>query len=89
MAGASPQFPSGMKLSESSGEWLARRVLNDFKFHPATPTTGPKHDAVRAACLGLANTLLTIVPESREQSLMLTNLEQAMFWANAGIARQA
>jgi hypothetical protein len=27
-------------------------------------------------------------PESREQSLALTNLEQAVMWANAAIARR-
>ena len=26
-------------------------------------------------------------PQSREQSLALTNVEQAIFWANAAIAR--
>ncbi|MGP3782344.1 Acb2/Tad1 domain-containing protein [Paenibacillus sp. 1A_MP2] len=26
-------------------------------------------------------------PKSREQSLAMTNLEQAVFWANAAIAR--
>lgn len=27
------------------------------------------------------------VPEGREQSLALTKIEEALFWANAGIAR--
>ena len=29
------------------------------------------------------------VPISREQSLALTKLEEAIFWANAGIARRS
>lgn len=68
---------------------VEERILNDFTFHPATPETGPKHDRVRAACLELAQELLTLVPPGREQSLMLTSLEETMHWANAGIAKAA
>jgi hypothetical protein len=32
--------------------------------------------------------LLDLLPPGREKALVLTNLEQAMFWANAAIARQ-
>jgi hypothetical protein len=30
-----------------------------------------------------------LCPESREKSLAITNLEQAVMWANAAIARNA
>jgi len=29
-----------------------------------------------------------VVPDGREMSLAITNLEQVMFWANAALARQ-
>lgn len=35
----------------------------------------------------LAYLLDAQVPNSREKSLAMTNLEQAVFWANAGVAR--
>lgn len=35
----------------------------------------------------LAYMICQNTPTSREQSLALTNLEQAIFWANAAIAR--
>jgi len=60
---------------------------NRFGFHPATPETGPMHEAVRGNCLALASTLNSLVPDGREKSLMITALEEAMMWANAGIAR--
>jgi hypothetical protein len=44
---------------------------------------GKVSDAIRAAAETVANT----VPPGREQSLALTHLEQAMMFANAGIAR--
>ena len=28
-----------------------------------------------------------VMPDCREKSLALTNLEQALFWANAGVSR--
>lgn len=66
---------------------LPERIANDFSFHPASPVTGPEHDAVRRICRDAALALLLHVPEGRELSLALTNLEQTMMWANAGIAR--
>lgn len=68
---------------------LLEDVKNRFKFHPATETTGPQHDAVRADLGRLALKIAKTLPMSREQSLALTHLEEAMFWANAAIARHA
>ena len=42
---------------------------------------------IRRLCQNLGADILGLVPESREQSLAMTKLEEAMFWANAGIAR--
>lgn len=61
-------------------------ILDRFKFHPATPTTGPKHDQIRKAHEQLAKKLLTDVPAGRHQSLALTALQESMMWCNAAIA---
>lgn len=58
-----------------------------FRHHPATERTAPKYEDIRKRCLDLAEHITTSTPQSREQSLALTNLEQVMFWANASIAR--
>lgn len=62
---------------------------NRFTFHPATkPETAAAHETVRGQCMALAGDLNDLLPEGREQSLAITNLEQVMFWANAAIARE-
>lgn len=68
---------------------LAERIEHDFKYHPATPLTGPQHDQVRAVCKGAALQLAVLLDEGQELSLAIRSLEEAMFWANAGIARGA
>lgn len=55
-------------------------------FHPATPTTGPRHDAVRAAAAAYAAALAAVVPGGRHRALALTAVQESMMWANAGIA---
>ena len=46
------------------------------------------HSNVRFACREAAKLFLATVPAGREQSLAITKLEEAMMWANAGIARE-
>lgn len=60
-----------------------------FQFHPAdADNTKAKHQQVRDTCLQTAKVLVEMTgPPTREQSLAITHLEEAMFWANAAIAR--
>lgn len=62
-------------------------ITNRFTFHPSTPTTSSKYEAMRAKALELAAWMDENAPESRELSLALTNLDQAVMWFNASIAR--
>lgn len=63
-------------------------IDNRFDFHPATTEEKRgEHGSVRSACAELAHFINEHVPEGREKSLAITNLEQVMFWANAAIAR--
>lgn len=62
-------------------------IENRFGFHPANDTTKGKHQVVRVWFAGIATDLVDLVPDGREQSLMITALEEASMWANAGIAR--
>lgn len=61
-------------------------VRDRFAFHPANDVTGPLHGAVRQVFAETANKVLEFTPASREQSLALTALQEAMMWCNAAIA---
>lgn len=64
-------------------------LRNRFAFHPATTTERQTdHETVRQLCLDLALAFGRRLPPGREKSLVMTHLEEVMFWANAAIARQ-
>lgn len=60
---------------------------NNFIHHPPSGDQQERYQQLRQQSKALAQLILDLTPQSREQALALTNLEQAMFWANAGIAR--
>jgi hypothetical protein len=70
----------------SDADQLAR-FENDFTYHAPKDGQTERYEAIRAHAKSLAIFLAESTPKSREQSLALTNLEQAVFWANAAIAR--
>lgn len=59
-----------------------------FTYHPPKGDQPDRYRAIRAQALLMANTIDASCPESREKALALTNLEQAVMWANAAIARR-
>lgn len=62
-------------------------IDRNFTHHAPFADQAERCQAIRACAKTLANLILFTTPQSREQSLALTNLEQAVMWANAGIAR--
>lgn len=59
------------------------------RFHSHSLTNEQRHecDILRQQYEYLAESILVRAPQSREQSLALTQLEQSAFWAIAAIAR--
>ncbi|MCY9720237.1 hypothetical protein M5W76_17665, partial [Paenibacillus larvae] len=60
---------------------------NNFKYHAPKEGQPEKYTALREKAKDLAYLLDELCPNSREKSLAITNLEQAVMWANAAIAR--
>lgn len=66
---------------------VVERLENDHTYHAPTGTQAARYEAIRALAFAFATELTYLCPESRELSLALTNIEQAVFYANASIAR--
>lgn len=66
---------------------IKERIENDFVYHPPKPGQPEIYGMIRGEALLLARTLIRHVPEGRELSTALTKLDEVVFWANAGIAR--
>lgn len=60
---------------------------NRFTYHPPKDDQQNRYVLVRDHAKELAEFIVYNTPDSREQALAITNLEQAIFWANAAIAR--
>jgi len=63
------------------------RLDNDFRYHAPKEGQPEKYMFIRDRGRELAMLINDLVPEGREKSLAVTNIEQAVMWANAGIAR--
>jgi hypothetical protein len=63
------------------------RLDKDFTHHPPKPDQAPRYKEIRDEARDFAEVILVSCPPSRERSLALTALEEAVMWANASIAR--
>lgn len=64
-------------------------IAHRFAFHAAsTQEKRDDHGRARQVIYRAAEALNELVPDGREKAVALTKLEEAMFWANAGIARE-
>ena len=62
-------------------------LQNRFTYHKASPGGRHRHETLSNLFIRLAGECQCIVPPGRELSLVLTKLEEAKFWASAGVAR--
>src|SRR5580765_3595590 len=66
-------------------EDLIKRINNDFVYHPPFGDQVARYAAIREYDRQMAIQIVEDTPISREQSMALTFLEQAIFYANAAI----
>lgn len=62
-------------------------IENRFTYHAPKGNQADRYVTIRNLAAYLAEELNTLCPESREKSLAITHVEEAVFWANASIAR--
>jgi hypothetical protein len=63
------------------------QIENNFTYHAPKEGQPEKYVTLRAKAKEFALLIVELTPASREQSIALTELETATFWANAAIAR--
>lgn len=64
-----------------------KRIDNNFTYHAPLGDQASRYELLRERAKALAKLIMSLTPKSREQSLALTKLEEAIMWANASIAR--
>lgn len=66
---------------------IKRDIKHRFSYHAPKDDQGERYGTLRARGASLARHILSETPPSREQSIAMTKLEEAVMWANAAIAR--
>jgi hypothetical protein len=70
-----------------SGKPIDPQIENAFTYHSPQAHQTDRYGLLRGEAKKLAYLIQASCPASRERSLAITNLEQAVMWANASIAR--
>lgn len=88
MAEGASRRPPAATVPALGGLLSVSELENRFRHHPpGNAATVEAHEHVRQVLYGVARELLDVCPPGRELSSTITHLEEAMFWANAAIAR--
>ncbi|HEY4554695.1 MAG TPA: hypothetical protein VIG80_15985, partial [Bacillaceae bacterium] len=60
---------------------MKEQIENNFKYHAPKDGQPEKYEWLRENGKHLANLIDTLCPNSREKSLAITKLEEAIMWA--------
>lgn len=74
-------------MAERVDKAVEADLTNRFRYHPPKNDQMTRYEDMRTMGANLAFFIAENTPKSREQSLALTKLEEAIMWANAAIAR--
>lgn len=76
-----------MKTYNSPSQRVMDQIENAFEYHSPIACQGERYVQIRKAAKALAVLAVSLSPESREQSMALTDLENFVMHLNAAIAR--
>lgn len=66
-----------------------KELVNRFTYHSPKDDQVKVYESIRREASFFAKYILCMTPESREQDLAITKIEEVVFWANAAIARRS
>lgn len=66
---------------------VSQELINRFTYHTPRDDQTARYEAIRRQGRELAIDFDNWCPDSREKSVAMTKLEEAVMWANASIAR--
>ena len=64
----------------------SKELRNQFSYHTPKPGQPAVYEKLRSAALAFALNIDELVPDGAEKDLAISNLRQAVMWANAAIA---
>lgn len=73
-----------MPTEEEQHETVNRNFTNH---PPSDPLIGQLLDSTTDLYIAMAASMVAVLPDGREKSLVMTNLEQASMWSKAAVAR--
>lgn len=76
-----------MSASAPQRRSKTEEIAHNFTYHAPKPGQQERYVSLRDKAKELALLIVELTPASREQSVAITELETAVFWANAAIAR--
>ena len=62
------------------------KIRETFRYHSPGPASQKTHEAIRELITDTTLTVAGMIPESRERSLFITQMQQAQMMANAAVA---
>lgn len=66
---------------------MKEQIENNFMYHKPKDEQPSRYFTIREEAKKLALVVNAMCPDSREKSLAITKIEEAVMWANASIAR--
>lgn len=80
---AQPDVPAQTQKLDPTADQIDRA----FRYHPVKGDQQIRYQSIREKARELAVLMHVSCPQSRERATAITNLETAVMWANAAIAR--